>query len=319
MTDLKNRFMLMLTDEPAAPNDIEHIVTSGRRARRRRQALMATASTVGAAGVGAAVAIPLAFAGGGGHSFKVATSPSTAPTPSGSTGKCYVLVAPSKGHDTIDHLLRKANAIGKVTSVTKLPGKSGQRAMVEACTDGAQPAQPRAEKNASPKGPSYTYDEEPTAIAARLGSHLHASVTGFGLTITYTRPFSQESSKLGAGHPSYYGGNVDVHQSDGYADIGVQVTHRTTTQVPFDGDCTAADNCEETTLPDGSVMRTGEVTAGPGLTVITAEVHRPDGVVVQAQMSNYPFGPDAGTQQHGDQPLSLKQLISLAEDPDFTF
>jgi hypothetical protein len=53
--------------------------------------------------------------------------------------------------------------------------------------------------------------------------------------------------------------------------------------------------------------------------VLTAEVHRPDGVIVQAQESNYPFGPGAGTQAHGDQPLSLDQLVSLAEDPHFTF
>jgi hypothetical protein len=67
------------------------------------------------------------------------------------------------------------------------------------------------------------------------------------------------------------------------------------------------------------VLRTGQAKAGPGDTVITAEVHRPDGTVVQAQMSNYPFGPDAGTQTHGDQPLTLDQLVSLAEDEHFAF
>jgi hypothetical protein len=144
-------------------------------------------------------------------------------------------------------------------------------------------------------------------------------VTEIGLTITYVRAFAQETDTLDSGNPSYFTGNIDVHQPSGYADIGVQVTHKTSEQVPFDGDCTAADKCEETTLADGSVLRTGQVKAGRGLVVLTAEVHRPDGVVVQAQESNYPFGPDAGSQPHGDQPLSLEQLVSLAKDSAFTF
>jgi hypothetical protein len=89
--------------------------------------------------------------------------------------------------------------------------------------------------------------------------------------------------------------------------------------VPYDGDCKAADHCVETALADGSVLRTAQVKAGRDDYLLTAEVHRPDGVVVQAQESNYPFGPGAGSQAHGDQPLTLDRLVSLAEDPDFSF
>ena len=321
MTDLKDQLARLLADEPAAPDDLERIVTSGRRARRRRQVVVATAGTVGAAGLGAAVAIPLAFAGGGKGEIKVAVSPSESPTPSpsGSAGTCYLMVSNHKGANVIDRLLKKADALGKVTSIRRVPTATGHRTMVEVCTNGAKPDEPQAQASEAPKGPPYKYDEKPNAIAARLGSHLHDRVAGFGLTITYTRPFSQESAQMDGGHPTYYGGNVDVHEDSGYADIGVQVIHETTEQVPFTGDCTAADNCEETTLDDGSVMRTAEVKAGRGDMVITAEVHRPDGTVVQAQMSNYPFGPEAGSQPHGDQPLSLKQLVSLATDEEFSF
>jgi hypothetical protein len=34
---------------------------------------------------------------------------------------------------------------------------------------------------------------------------------------------------------------------------------------------------------------------------------------------NYPFGPDAGSEAHGNQPLPLDSLVALAEDKAFTF
>ena len=105
--------------------------------------------------------------------------------------------------------------------------------------------------------------------------------------------------------------------NSGKGDIGVQVTHQVTTQVPFDGTCNPPD-CVETTLSDGSVLRTDRVDPGGGM-ILTAEVHRPDGVIVQAQESNYGFGPNAPVKQYGDQPLTLDQLTALAEDQAFTF
>jgi hypothetical protein len=230
-----------------------------------------------------------------------------------------LLSPPHKAAKLTLHRFLQTGKVGEHPSVKKLDEQNDGRAILEVCPQGTSVQQPSDETAKPPAGPRYQYTEDPQAIAARLGDHLHSRVEDFGLTISYTRPFAQESTKMESGHPAYYDGNVDVREANGYGDIGVQVIHKTTQQVSFTGDCKAADNCAETTLPDGSVLRTGEVNAGPGDTVITAEVHRTDGVVVQAQMSNYPFGPDAGTQDHGDQPLVLKQLISLAQDPDFTF
>lgn len=319
MTDLKNRFMLMLTDEPQAPDDLERIVSAGRRARRRRNTALAVAGTAGAAGLTAAVVVPVLASGGGEPSFSVGTQPSPTPTASADAGKCYLISAtPKAAKLTLQRFIRSGK-VGDHATVRQLPKQSNGRTILEVCAQGASVQQPNDDTADTPTGPPYDYTEKPEAIASRLGDHLHNRVTDFGLTISYTRVFAQESTKMDSGHPSYYDGNVDVREANGYGDIGVQVTHQTTDQVPFTGDCTAADNCEETTFPDGSVLRTGEVKAGPGLTVVTAEVHRPDGVVVQAQMSNYPFGPDAGTQDHGDQPLTLKQLISLAQDEHFSF
>ena len=319
MTDIKAQLARLLADEPTAPDDVERIVGAGRRARRRRQAAVATAGLLGAAGVGAAVAIPIAASGGGGDAITFAQSPSPTPSPSASTGKCYLSIATGDGKAALDKVMKAAAKLGTVTSIRKVATPKGHRTIVEACTDGAKPQQPAAQDNEPPAGPPYDYTEQPEAIASRLESHLHDRVTGFGLTISYSRPFAQESSTLEKGRPPYYTGNVDVREDNGYGDIGVQVIHKTTEQVPFTGDCTAADNCEETTLPDGSVLRTGQVKVGEGDLILTAEVHRPDGVVVQAQESNYPFGPDAGSQPHGDQPLTLDQLVALAEDDAFTF
>lgn len=320
MTDLKNQLMRLLADEPNAPDDIERVVTAGRRARRRHQTAVAAAGTIGAAGIGAAVAVPLLTTGGG-HTARldVQHQPSSSPSPSPS-GKCYIAV----GQRKVDlqreiAKLRTAGKLGAHPTVTHLSKKNGKTPLVEVCDQGVKPVNPAPQQDQQPAGPPYHYADDPSAIASRLGAHLHNRVTDYGLTISYTRPFAQESANLDKGHPSYFGGNVDIHESDGYGDIGVQVTHQTTEQVPFSGDCTTADNCVETKLPDGSILRTAQIDAGQGDTILTAEVHRPDGVVVQAQESDYPFGPDAGTQAHGGQPLTLDQLISLAEDKDFSF
>jgi hypothetical protein len=175
-----------------------------------------------------------------------------------------------------------------------------------------------AHKAAALSGPRYSYTEAPTDISSRLGSRLAHDVTADDLNIVFSRPFAQETSALENGHPSYYDGNVDVSLSGGnQGDIGVQVSHEVTTQVPFDGECNPP-HCVETTLADGSVLRTDQVDPGSGL-ILTAEVHRPDGVVVQAQESNYGFGPNAPVHTYGDQPLTLDQLTAIAEDASFTF
>jgi hypothetical protein len=319
VTDLKNRLMLMLSDEPTAPNDIERIVSSGRRARRRRRTAVAAAGTIGAVGLSAAVAVPIALTGGTGNDAKVGVQAQPKPSPSATPGKCYLISAKPKAAKLTLQRFLQSGKVGAEPTVKEMRKQSDGRTVLEVCSAGASATQPNDQAEEPPAGPPYDYTEQPEDIAARLGAHLHNRVTDWGLDISYTRPFAQESSALEKGHPAYFDGNVDVHEAQGYGDIGVQVNHKTTAQVPFTGDCTAADNCEETTLADGSVLRTGQVKAGAGLTVLTAEVHRPDGVVVQAQESNYPFGPDAGTQEHGDQPLTLDQLVSLAEDPHFTF
>jgi hypothetical protein len=325
VTDLKDQLMQLFADEPSAPNDLERIVTAGRRARRRRNVAVATAGTVGAAGLTAAVVVPVLASAGHGDTVQLGTrppSPMPTSTPSAAAGRCYLISAPPEEAKQTLARLQRSGKVGAKSSVKQIHRQSDGRTVLEVCPQGTAPvdATPKpTEGTEQPAGPPYQYTEKPEAIASRLGAHLHDRVTGTGLTISYTRPFAQETTQLESGHPSYYAGNVDVREADGYGDIGVQVTHETTELMPFDGDCTAASNCEETKLPDGSVLRTGQVSAGRGLTVLTAEVHRPDGVVVQAQESNYPFGPDAGTQPHGDQPLSVKKLVTLAEDPDFTF
>ncbi|MDQ1696818.1 MAG: hypothetical protein QOJ03_2171 [Frankiaceae bacterium] len=323
MIDLTDQLARLLDNEPEAPYDIDHIVRSGRRARRRLNVALAAAGTVGAAGLTAAVLVPVVAAGGNEGSVSLGVQPSPSPSPSARTGKCYLISSPPKAakHDVAR--LIKSGRVGKRPSVTTVKsGRTGDRTVAEVCSQGTSPTDSRQDKQQNaqaPAGPPYDYTEAPEAIASRLGAHLHDRVTGFGLSITFTRPFSQESSNLEGGRPSYFGGNVDVHEPNGYGDIGVQVMHAVAELVPFTGDCTAAQQCTETKLPDGSVLRTGQVKAGQGDVVLTAELHRPDGVVVQAQESNYPFGPDAGSQPHGDQPLSLDQLVTLAEDVAFTF
>ena len=338
MTDLRDQLARLLDHEPEAPHDIDHIVRSGRRARRRRNVAVTAAGTVGVAGLTAAAVIPVIATSGGQTSGSLGVrattstspsptaSPSVLPSPTASRGRCYLMAGsrPAVKHE-LDRLVRSGKVGAKPSVTTVRSGKDGKRRLLEVCSPGMLPMHPRQHQHrglgaAQPTaGPAYRYTEQPEAISSRLGAHLRDRVSGFGLPITYTRPFSQESSTLEDGRPSYFGGNVDVHESTGYGDIGVQVTHVVTELVPFTGDCAAAQHCVETKLPDGSVLRTGQVEAGVGDVVLTAEVHRPDGVVVQAQESNYPFGPDAGSQPHGDQPLTLDQLVTLAEDGDFSF
>jgi len=318
MTDLKSQLARLLDDEPEPPFDVDHVVRAGRRALLRRNAAMVAVGTVGAAGVAAAVVVPTMVTTGNGPVVSVGVQPSATPTPA--KPHCYLISLPPRQQKlAIQRLLRSGHLAGEPTlRVVGTPSK-GKKQVVEVCSGGTAPSAVTGKAAQPPSGPAYVYTEKPSTIASRLGAHLRERVTGAGLSISYTRPFSQESSTLEKGRPSYYDGNVDVQEAKGYADIGVQVTHATTTQVPFTDPCTEAAHCVETTLPDGSVLRTGQVDAGPGDVVLTAEVHRPDGVVVSAQESNYPFGPAAGSQPHGDQPLSLDALVSLAEDAHFTF
>jgi hypothetical protein len=169
-----------------------------------------------------------------------------------------------------------------------------------------------------PPAPRYHYTEQPGHIADRLGAHLTDRVRNWGFTIVYTRPFAQETSQLEKGHPRYYDGNTDVQVKGGPADVGVQVTHAVTTQVGLSGKCSPP-MCEQTTLPDGSTERTQRIHSGSGgAMVISVEIHRPNGLVVEAQQSNYAFGPEA-TRSRSHQPLTLAQLKDLAEDPAFSF
>jgi hypothetical protein len=325
MTDLNDQLARLLDDEPEAPYDIDQIVRSGRRARRRRNVALATAGTVGAASLTAAVVIPVLAVGGNDGSVSLGSQPSPSPSRSATAtaGRCYITAGTPKAVKRSVARLIRSGRVGERPSVTTVKrGSHGGRTFVEVCSQGKSPVDLRQgtpQDVQPPAGPPYVYTEEPGAIASRLGDYLQDRASGFGLSITYTRPFSQETSKLDSGRPSYFGGNVDVHEANGYGDVGVQVTHAVTAFVPFTGDCTSAEHCTETKLPDGSVLRTGQVDAGRGDVILTAELHRADGVVVQAQESNYPFGPSAGSQPHGEQPLTLDQLVTLAEDEAFTF
>jgi hypothetical protein len=171
----------------------------------------------------------------------------------------------------------------------------------------------------SPPLPRYHYTEHPSHISARLGAHLADRLHTWNFTIVYSRPFAQETSQLGNGHPTYYDGNDDVRINGQLADVGVQVTHRVTSQVPFTGSCKPP-SCEQTTLPDGSVERTSRIHAGSGgAMVISVDVRHPNGLDVMAQMSNYAFGPEATRARSDHQPLTSVQLESLATDPKFSF
>jgi hypothetical protein len=323
VTDLRDQLGRLLDNEPEAPYDMDDIVRSGRRARRRRNVAVAAAGTVGVAGLTAAVAVPFAATGGNETSARLGVRPAPSPAPTATSPDCFFISAPPTAVQRGVARLVRSGKVGAKPSVTAVNGgKRGDRSVFEVCSPGGSASgghQGHRHPTQPPAGPAYHYTEQPAAIADRLGARLRDRVSGFGLSIVYTRPFSQETSNLSSGRPSYFAGNVDVREATGYADVGVQVTHAVTTRVPFTGACTAARHCTESKLPDGSVVRTGQVGTGSGAVVLTVDVHRPDGVVVHAQESNYAFGPDAGSQPHGVQPLTLDQLVSLAEDDAFTF
>lgn len=325
MTDIKDRFAGLLASEPTAPSDLDGIITSGRKALRRRQTLTAVAGSAGTAAITAAVVVPIVTTQGGatGASVVAATSPSPP-----AHQKCYFELAKRGSNAKIASLGKQLRITtrGKFEHVVRVSiVHRGDKVIVEYCTGTpgspatTPPAATPAATPSAPAVPRYHYHASPQKVADGLAAQLAEDVGNDNLTIVYSRPFAQESSTIEKGHPSYYGGNVDVSLAGGnQGDIGVQVTHRLTTQVPFDGACKPA-HCVETTLPDGSVLRTDQVDPGGGGLIVTAEVHRPDGVVVAAQESNYGFGPSAPVRQYGDQPLSLTQLVALAEDPAFTF
>lgn len=302
MTDLRQRFQDMLADEPAPGFSVEGAVTAGRRARRRWTLATTSVALVGtAATVSAAVAVPLAL-GPSGHRATITTGAQPSPP-----SKCEILA-------------KHQPALVRVT----VGGKKGY--LIKSPSSAPLPPCPSPEPNVNkpaptPSGPAYHYSESPQSVSTRLGDHLAARVKDLGLTVSYTRPFAQETSTLQHNHPSYFGGNVDIKEANGYGDIGVQVIHRRTTLQPISNSCDPShdSSCQITKRPDGSVLQTDKVHVGHGLDILTAQVARPDGVIVQAQESNYSFGPDAGSQPPGTQPLTLDQLVHLADDPAFTF
>lgn len=330
MTDLNERFAAMLDGEPAAPFDLDRVVAGGRRALRRRRALVSVAGTAGTAAVTAAVVVPLAASHDGGSStqIQVLTSTTAAPTPTPTpTCKVYVEAAPHK--NVQQEIRRLARTYGPdLTQINGGKVANGRQFLTyTTCPPGA--VKPWASTGhagtATPTptptshAPAYHYDADPATIANGFAATLAEQVKDLGLTSVYTRPFAQESSTLEKGHPTYYDGNVDVRLSDGVADVGVQVTHETTEQVPFDGACAAPD-CTRTTLADGSVMQVSEIhSATGGGEIVAVEVHHSNGLVVEAQESNYAFGPDATRARTASQPLTIDQLKALATNPAWTF
>jgi hypothetical protein len=327
MTDLRERFAAMLGGEPDAPDDLDRVVAGGRRALRRRNTLTAVAGTAGTAAVTAAIVVPITAAQGGGSTDRITTLASASPTPT-SPPRCKLYYVPRHGGrpGSKQHFLagvkglsaREGRTYGVRTIITE-----HDRYVVELCPHGASPdaaGDITKPTPTTPPQPSYHYSGDPQTIADGFTSELARQVKARGLTIVYTRPFAQESSKVEPGHPTYYDGNVDVQLPDGPADISVQVTHEVTEQVPFDGACDPS-NCTQTTLADGSEMQTSTVGKGPGGTgtIVVVEIHHPNGLVVEAQTSNYAFGPEATRARTSNQPLTQDQLTQLAEDPAFTF
>jgi hypothetical protein len=352
MTDLKDRLAALLYAEPDAPEDLDWIVARGRRAWRRHRAVTTVAGGAGAAALTASVVVPISLAGGGAGPTGISvahdgTSPKPAPT---SSQRCLrlhkLLKLPaerdqkgirvnfkkleaakkqlSAGQSWRSYKIAEVRHHGRVEVVYcasgSLPQSPAPSTSANATESPSTPASPPPSASSSPPAPPYTYSASPQAISTRLASVLADRVQALGLTVNYTRPFSQESSALESGHPDYFGGNVDVHETSGYGDIGVQVNHSSTQQAAL-GPCKAGgkSDCQQVTLADGSILQTGRIHAGSKNLILTADVARPDGVLVQAQESNYAFGPDAGTEAHGSEPLSLDQLVTLAEDADFTF
>jgi hypothetical protein len=317
MTDLNDRLAAMLENEPPAPYDIDRVVSNGRRALRRRTTLTAVAGTAGTAAIAAAVVVPIVTANNGGASdvIKVGGQPPASAAPQ---CKSY-LVKVGDGRQGKQRITNFIKAHHNAASITGGEVKGGAQE-ITICPSGAAKGPEQATPADPTAGmPKYRYSEAPQAIADRLGHHLTKQVEELGFEVVYTRPFAQESSELEKGHPSYYDGNVDVRLPDGPADIGVQVSHEVTELVPMDGECDPA-TCTRSTLGDGSQMQVSHIDAGSGgAEVVVVEIHRPDGVVVSAQMSNYAFGPEATRDRTKNQPLTIDQLTELAADPAWTF
>lgn len=323
MTDLNDRFAAMLEGEPAAPYDIDRVVTEGRRALRRRNTLTAVAGTAGTAALTAAIVVPITVVphrGGTDHLALLSTPPS--PTSPPHCKLYYVPRRPNSPKPDLAKALRGSSAVHARGYSVRNVLTERNVFVVEACPPGAAsdpPGDAATQTPTTPPQPSYRYDGDPQTIADGFSAELGKQVKELGFTIVYSRPFAQESSTLDKGHPTYYDGNIDVQLPDGPADIGVQVTHAVTELVPFDGECNPSD-CTRTKLDDGSLLQVSHITAGTGGgEVIVAEVHHPNGLVVQAQESNYAFGPEATRARTKDQPLTIDQLTSLAEDPAFSF
>jgi hypothetical protein len=323
MTDLNDRLAAMLENEPPAPYDIDREVSNGRRALRRRTTLTAVAGTAGTAALTAAVVVPIAtLHGGSGNKISVFAQPTPTAPP---TCKAYLQKSPSKAaqRHTIAQLRKKADRRGVEGTTITTHSLKYDVTEIQVCPPGANPdASPHPTTPPDPTAtmPPYHYSEPPQAIADRLSHHLTKQVEELGFEVVYTRPFAQESSELEKGHPAYYDGNVDVRLPDGPADIGVQVTHAVTQLVPFTDECDDAATCQRTTLADGSLLQISHIDAGSGgAEVISVEIHHTDGLVVQAQMSNYAFGPEATRDRTKHQPLTIDQLTQLAQDPAWTF
>jgi hypothetical protein len=306
-------------------DDLDSVIHAGRRALRRRNVVATIAGTAGTAALTAAVVVPIVVEQSGGSSGPSVTIESH-PTPVAHGPRCVTFWSKATGQGNagdrrnISAALKQAQL--RLPDVYSITGhRRGDLYGVTACArPGAKGSgAPRpAMTPTTPAAPRYHYSESPQAISTRLGNDLTDKVQALGFSIVYTRPFAQESSTLAGGHPTYYAGNVDVTLRKGPADVGVQVTHEVIAQVPFTGGCTPP-RCRQTTLPDGSVVQTSRISAGSGgATVIAVEVHRPNGLVVEAQMSNYAFGPEA-TRARSALPLTISQLTTLAEDSDFSF
>ncbi|HVT20059.1 MAG TPA: hypothetical protein VHE57_01565 [Mycobacteriales bacterium] len=325
MTDLNERLAAILEDEPPAPYDLDRVVANGRRALRRRTTLTALAGTAGTAAVTAAVVVPITVANH--HGTATVIEVGAQPTASKlAQAHCELYLqksatAAAKKHELAALRKKAAHSRADGTTITTHPLRH-HVTEVQICPPGANPdpnAHPTTPPDPTASMPRYHYAADPQAIASGFASELDRQVKKLGFTVVYSRPFAQESSKLEKGHPSYYDGNVDVQLPDGPADIGVQVTHEVTQLVPFDGDCNAP-ACTRSTLPDGSLMQVSHIDAGSGgAEVVAVEIHQADGLVVQSQMSNYAFGPEATKDRTKDQPLTIDQLTELAQDPAWTF
>jgi hypothetical protein len=326
MTDLNERLAAMLEGEPIAPYDLDRVVAGGRRALRRRTAFTAVVGTAGTAAVTAAVVVPIAANGHGGGVDKVTVLSSPTPAKTDSVRcefylqKLNVKSAQAAEKRSLQRLMHRAEKhYGAGTTVETQSVKRGQTIFL-VCPRGASapPLPGGGSSEPTPSAPSYHYLADPQAIANGFADELDRQVRKLGLSIVSSRPFAQETSTLEKGHPSYFDGNVDVQLPNGPANIGVQVTHAVTEQVPFDGTCSAP-RCTQYALADGSTVQVRHIDAGSdGAEVIAVEIHHPDGLVVEAQEANYGFGPEA-TKARSSQPMTIDQLTALAMDPAWTF